>query len=102
MKTTSKSAKRHANNRPPSGVRVYFERDFTGAQNVSLAGTFNDWHPAATEMLHMGEGRWVKELVLPHGRYEYRLVVDGRWMADPLCGESSPNPFGGENSVLNL
>jgi 5'-AMP-activated protein kinase regulatory beta subunit len=51
-------------------------------------------------MLAMGEGRWVKELVLPPGRYEYLFVVDGRWQPDPGSAERVANPFGGENGVL--
>jgi len=53
-------------------------------------------------MVSLGEGRWVKELVLPPGVYEYRLVVDGEWMADPRASESAPNPFGEMNSVLKV
>jgi 1,4-alpha-glucan branching enzyme len=70
------------------------------AQAVCIAGSFNDWHPSATPMLHMSHDRWVKELSLPPGRYEYRLVVDGQWLCDPAAAEKVPNPFGGCNAVL--
>lgn len=70
------------------------------AQEVCIAGTFNDWHPAVTPMLHLSHDRWVKELSLPPGRYEYQLVVDGKWVCDPAATEKAPNPFGGFNSVL--
>jgi hypothetical protein len=50
----------------------------------------------------VGDGRWVKETVLPPGTYEYRLVVDGQWIADPLAKETVPNPFGGRNSILKV
>ena len=53
-------------------------------------------------MMPVGEGRWVKELVLPPGVYEYRLVVDGRWMSDPQASETAPNSFGEFNSVLKV
>ena len=72
------------------------------AQAVAIAGTFNDWRPEATPMLGVGEGRWVKELVLPPGRYEYLLVVDGEWKCDPAAPERVPNPFGTKNSVLEV
>lgn len=88
--------------RQSANVRVMFDRCFPGARTVFMAGSFNEWHPAATEMIDMGAGRWVKELVLPPGRYEYRLVVDGHWMADPLCSVTVPNACGGQNSVMNL
>jgi hypothetical protein len=39
---------------------------------------------------------------LAPGTYEYCLVVDGKWMLDPLARESVPNPFGGRNSILKV
>ena len=72
------------------------------AHAVCLAGTFNDWHPEAKPMHPMGGGRWVKESVLAPGTYEYCLVVDGKYLPDPLARESVPNPFGGQNSVLHV
>ena len=54
-------------------------------------------------MIHIGAGRWVKDLALPPGVYEYCLVVDGcKWMPDPRASETAPNPFGGLSSVLNV
>ena len=81
-------------------VRIEFSHPT--AKSVSVAGTFNEWRPGATEMVPVGQGRWLKELVLPPGRYEYRLVVDNEWMADPQATETAPNQFGGVNSVLNV
>lgn len=81
---------------------VHIEFDHDSATAVSIAGTFNDWRPEATPMMSVGQGRWVKELVLPPGVYEYRLVVNGRWMPDPRVSETAPNPFGETNSVLKV
>lgn len=53
-------------------------------------------------MIPMGNGLWIKELVLPPGAYEYRLVVDNEWVPDPLCPETVANPFGGKNSVVKV
>jgi hypothetical protein len=36
------------------------------------------------------------------GRYEYKLVVDGRWVVDPLNPRKVPNDAGTENSVLEI
>lgn len=81
-----------------STVRI--ELDDKQAQSVFIAGTFNDWHPAVTPMLAMENGKWVKELSLPPGRYEYRLVVDGEWKCNPAVKEQAPNSFGGFNSIM--
>ncbi len=79
-------------------VRVEFSHPTATA--VAIAGTFNDWRPEATPMIAMGEGRWLKELVLPPGRYEYLFVADGQWLTDPLAHDTVTNPFGGVNSVV--
>lgn len=86
----------------PKTRRVRIEFTQRRAFRVYIAGTFNEWHPQATQMIALGNGRWFKELTLPLGTYEYRLVVDGEWMADPRALESVPNPFGGVNSVLRV
>lgn len=48
------------------------------------------------------DGGWLKELVLPPGRYEYRLVVDGQWTDDPSAKKFVPNPHGGRNGVIEV
>ena len=70
------------------------------ASQVSIAGSFNDWRPAVTPMIPMGGGWWVKGLVLPPGRHEYRFVVDGQWVPDPNAVETAPAFDGTANSVL--
>ena len=85
---------------PVRTVHVEFVQQ--AATKVCIAGTFNDWRPGVTPMVSLGEGRWIKELVLPPGVYEYRLVVDGEWMPDPRAIETAPNPFGEMNSVLKV
>jgi 1,4-alpha-glucan branching enzyme len=82
--------------------RVHLEYRDPRARSVHVAGSFNDWHPAVTEMLEVEPGCWVKDLTLPPGRHEYLLVVDGTWKIDPGCPDRTPNPFGGENSLLRV
>jgi len=96
--------KKNSNKRPKGAAPppAHFEFTHPTAARVCVAGTFNDWRPEATPMVPIGGGRWVKELVLPPGVYEYRLVVDGEWMPDPRASETAPNPFGGLNSVLKV
>lgn len=95
-----KTDRRKAEREPPRKMRIEFHDE--QAQEVCIAGTFNDWRPASTPMLPLGDGRWVKELVLPPGRYEYRLVVDGRWRCDPSAAAQVSNGFGEFNSVVDL
>ncbi len=73
--------------------RSRIELHHATAQSVSIAGIVGSWHPSTIPMTDLGGGRWVKELVLQPGRYEYRFIVDGKWISDPNGPESS-------NSVL--
>lgn len=70
------------------------------AQEICIAGSFNDWHPNVTPMIRLNDGKWAKELALPPGRYEYRFVVDGEWVDDLAATELIPNVFGTTNAVL--
>ncbi|HEX5221835.1 MAG TPA: isoamylase early set domain-containing protein [Verrucomicrobiae bacterium] len=82
----------------PIAVRLELHDD--RARSVCLVGTFNGWDPGSTPMHTTSPGQWIKELVLLPGIYEYQYVVDGRWINDPHAVKSTPNPFGGRNSVL--
>jgi 1,4-alpha-glucan branching enzyme len=92
----------NARNVGPQLQPVHFELTHPTATTVCVAGTFNDWHTEAKPMHPVGDGRWMKETVLPPGTYEYCLVVDGECRPDPLAQETVPNPFGGRNSVLKV
>jgi len=81
---------------------IHLQFEEPNAKDVCIAGTFNQWNPQATPMVALGNGRWSKELALPAGRYEYKFVVDGAWIADPNASETAPNPFGSANSVLQV
>lgn len=97
MKNNLKSAAKGAGHH--SGC-VCFGLTHPTAHEVCIAGSFNDWHPKVTPMIRLDDGKWAKELALPPGRYEYRLVVDGVWVDDPAATELIPNSFGTANAVL--
>jgi 1,4-alpha-glucan branching enzyme len=98
MKKIAHTAKTNAP--APGKIRIEFSHPTAG--HVAIAGTFNDWKPAATPMVELGAGRWGKLLVLPPGTYEYLLVADGQWMPDPGAKEVIPNPFGSFNCVMRV
>jgi 1,4-alpha-glucan branching enzyme len=81
---------------------VSFEFTHPTATTVCVAGTFNNWNAKNRPMHPMGGGRWIRETGLPPGTYEYRLVVDGEWIADPQAAKTVDNPFGGKNSILQV
>ncbi len=91
-----------APNSGPPLMAVRFEFTHPTAKTVCVAGSFNNWKPEAKTLHSSGVGNWWKETRLAPGNYEYCLVVDGKWMPDPLARESVANPFGGRNSILKV
>ncbi len=88
------------NDQTSQPLRVAFTH--STAKAVAIAGSFNDWRPESAPMVPLGNGRWLKELALPPGKYEYLIVADGKWMPDPSAEETAPNPFGGVNSLVSI
>ncbi len=82
---------------PAQTVRVKFIHQM--ATKVCIVGAFNDWRPEVTPMISLGDGRWIKELVLPPGVYEYQWVVDGKWMPHPPASKTTANRLGRVNST---
>lgn len=87
---------------PVAPHRVRFEVDVPKARNVSVVGTFNNWIPGATRLVFIGGRKWLRELNLARGRYEYCFVVDGKWMDPPKADAYVPNPHGGRNAVIEI
>jgi 1,4-alpha-glucan branching enzyme len=68
---------------------------------VTVHGDFNDWHGEDHVMLATDGGPPELSLRLPPGRFEFRYCLDGDvWINDPDADDFSPNPFGGQNSVV--
>jgi 1,4-alpha-glucan branching enzyme len=97
-----------AEGKPPSAQTqaaeraVRFELDIPEARNVSVVGTFNDWKPGVTRLTFIGGTRWFKDLLLSPGRYEYRFMVNGKWIEPPNAKAYVPNPHGGRNAVVEV
>ncbi|MDD5063643.1 MAG: AAA family ATPase [Phycisphaerae bacterium] len=82
---------------------IVFVTLYPRANNVQIAGDFNNWQPAKTPLKKVGSsGVWQTMIKLPAGKYRYRLVVDGQWQQDPYNETNELNPFGGFNSVVEV
>jgi chromosome partitioning protein len=70
---------------------------------VCIAGDHNNWSGDAT-VLKFNPSTAVHEVCipLPPGKFKYRLVVAGRWVADPFNPVTEPNPFGDTDSVFDV
>jgi 1,4-alpha-glucan branching enzyme len=72
------------------------------AKSAFVAGSFNSWDLKRTPMRKESDGEWKATVSLAPGRYEYRFVVDGQWISDPMAKESVHNTFGSTNSVVTV
>jgi len=75
-------------------------KGYTSAHKVVLAGSFNNWSTNELVMRKTDTG-WELPYIIAPGTYEYKFIVDGKWMTDP----ANPliNGTGGEiNSVLTF
>ncbi len=80
--------------------RVIFKYDNTEARQVFLAGSFNSWDPSVRPLKKDTKGTWKTTMMLPQGVYQYRFIVDGQWMEDPVSHEKQMNECGSYNSVV--
>ena len=72
------------------------------AHQVVLSGTFNQWSESADPMKRDENGVWKKAKMLSNGEHEYKLIIDGEWMIDPVCSDTALNEYGTLNSVFRL
>lgn len=74
------------------------------AQSACLCGDFNEWDKTSHPMKKKKDGSFSLTLELEAGRhYHFRYFLDGeRWENDWEADAYAPNPFGSEDSVLNL
>jgi 1,4-alpha-glucan branching enzyme len=70
------------------------------AERVALCGDFNRWAAEATPMKRRDDGSWEVTVALAPGRHEYKFLVDGQWIPDPLARENVWNDRGSLNSVV--
>ena len=80
------------------GVR--FSLKSPNAKEVFLVGDFNNWDARANPMKLDEDGLWKIRLIIPPGRYEFKLLVDGKWREGTKEEQTVPNCFGTLNNVL--
>jgi chromosome partitioning protein len=103
LSTEPGRGKKARNSSNPQTIEVTFTLASPEAQEVYLCGDFNDWSPRSLRMIRLsGNGHWEKQLTLAAGRYQYKFVVDGRWIHDPAAHENIANVYGSLNSVLEV
>ncbi|MEX2477574.1 MAG: isoamylase early set domain-containing protein [Gracilimonas sp.] len=83
-------------------VRFVYVND--NADEIAIAGDFNDWEPKAlTEQQINGEKVWTGFFSIPRGEHKYMFVVDGEeWVTDPLANMYKDDGFGNQNAIIYL
>lgn len=76
---------------------TYIDRN---AKSVAVVGSFNDWDSTKTVLHQTSDSVWSGSAMLLPGRYEYQLVVNGKWIADPSAQQTATSEFGSANSVM--
>ena len=83
-------------------TEMTFSLTATQAQDVYVAGDFNNWSLEEKYKLKKENGAWIAKIPLRQGRYRYRFVVDGKWQEDPQNNNTERNPFGELDSLLEV
>lgn len=84
----------------PKKKQITFSITLPDAQSVALSGDFNAWSTSSHPMRKNAKGQWSKVVHLAPGRYEYKFMVDGKWITDPKNPQVAKNPFGTVNNIL--
>lgn len=94
--------KKYLKSRPT--CQVTFTLPAPHADKVCLVGEFNNWVHDAHPMKKQKNGHFSLTLELEKGRaYRYRYFVDGLQYENDHCADwYDPNPFGGDDSVVNV
>jgi 1,4-alpha-glucan branching enzyme len=84
----------------PKRRRITFRFEAPYADKVSLMGDFNQWDETRHKMRKTTRGKWEKTVVIPPGQYEYKFLVDEKWLLDPANEIVCQNCFGSMNSII--
>lgn len=82
--------------------RVNFSLKAPSVKEVILVGDFNNWDTGSHSMEKDENGVWKVSMRIPPGKYEYKLLVDGRWRLDSGNTQTVINGFGTKNNVLTI
>lgn len=95
--------KKYAKSNDMCKVTFYTAKEIS-AEEVYLVGDFNEWSEDSTPMEALKDGRFKATIDLPaNTNYQFRYLVNGaEWHNDWEADTYAPNPFSGENSVVEV
>lgn len=87
---------------PDDNGNACFKLDgYNNAKKVIVAGSFNKWNEDIFEMNKVEDG-WELTLQMKPEKYQYRFIIDGKWIEDPNNANKIENEFGEYNSVIDI
>lgn len=91
---------------PPPSIKGNVEFRLSGdayksAEVVSIAGDFNEWIADRIIMARDGD-EWYCKTNLKPGIYQYKIVIDGRWIVDPNNPDFKEDGNGNRNSIKTV
>ena len=69
------------------------------AQDVFIAGDFNEWREGELPMARSDDGYWTAQMRLPAGEFKFRYCADGEWFTDYAAFGVEPGRFGLDSVV---
>ena len=69
------------------------------AQQVFIAGDFNQWREGELTMALATDGYWSARMRLPAGEFKFRYCADGEWFTDFAAFGVEPGRFGLDSVV---
>ena len=83
-------------------VKHKFVLESSSSSSVFVMGSFNDWSRNSFQMVESNSGLFEIEIQLEPQKYEYKFVVDGNEVLDPINENVVSNNIGGYNSLIDL
>lgn len=80
-------------------VKITFKITDSKAKKISVAGSFNNWNPAANPLIKK-DSTWKTDIYLDPGYYYYKFVVDSNWIPDPSNDWKINDGGDGFNSII--
>ncbi|NVM21113.1 MAG: AAA family ATPase [Desulfobacterales bacterium] len=87
----------------PMKKEIAFTFEAPADAAVQVAGDFNDWVPESLQLTEsQGRPLWQKAISLKPGSYQYKYLIDDRWLPDPANDKTVDDLFGGANSIISV
>lgn len=86
----------------PTKIPIVLKLKDNGYDKVKIKGEMNSWNPNTTPVTKDTDGDWASVFDMNPGLYQYKYVIDGKEVCDPMNQDSVSNGIGGYNSLMKI